>query len=266
MPNNTPDNVYIWHHLTAPEVAALADRAVVILPIASTEQHGPQMPTGTDTILNDLMQRGLQELPPKTGEFLILPTLALGCSEHHIPFGGTYTLPPILYAQVLVAAVRSLIKQGHKRIFLLNSHGGNVPSYMAAMAELALECTEQGVLLGAASYWSLCDERWRAEVPDLKLPRVGHACEIEASLCLVARPDLELRAAPQGVLYPPALLEGWSGSLAFHGMTAEGHLGFPDEASLEKGEALFRIAKEVLSEFFANFAEKPLPRDLRRAE
>lgn len=257
-------NIHIWHHLTAPEVAALAGRAVVILPIASTEQHGPQMPTGTDTILNDLMQRGLQELPPKQGEFLILPTLALGCSEHHVPFGGTFTLPPILYAQVLATAVRSLIKQGHNRIFLLNSHGGNIPSYMTALSELASECTEQGVLLGAASYWTLCDARWKAEVPDLMMPRVGHACEIEASLCLVARPDLELRAAPEAAPYPQNLLEGWSGAVGFHGMTAEGHLGYPAEASREKGEALFRIAKEVLSEFFAKFSQKELPRDLRK--
>jgi len=255
-------NFHFWHHLTAPEIAALAGKSVAIIPIASTEQHGPHMPVGTDTILNDLMQRGLAENPPEKGTFIVLPTLALGCSEHHVPFNGTYTLPPILYTQVLVAAARSLIKQGHNRIFFLNSHGGNIPSMNTALAELAPECTEKQVLVGGASYWALCGARWREEVP-MKMPFMGHACEIEASLCMVARPDLKLRPLPEGAPYPGYLREGWGMAATFAAMTYQGHLGYPQEASVEKGEALFKIAVEVLRKFFADFSELPLTADLR---
>lgn len=260
---DTPQRVHFWHHLTAPEIATLAERAVTILPLGSTEQHGPHMVSGTDTLLNDFLQRGLYENPPEKGEFLVLPTLALGSSEHHVPFGGTLTIPPILYAQVLAALLRSLIKQGHSRIFLLNSHGGNQPSMQTVLAELAQECTEQGVLLGGASYWTLCDRYWKEEIPNLKLARVGHACEIEASLLMAGRPDLPLRSRPEGVPYPEYLLEGWGSAVDFSGMTPEGYIGYPQEASVEKGEALFRIAVRVLGEFFSRYSELPKPANLR---
>src|SRR5690606_1796860 len=96
-PRLSSGNFHYWQHLTAAEIQALAGEAVVILPIASTEQHGPHMVTGTDTLLNELMQKGVAADPPVTGTYLLLPTLTVGSSEHHIPFGGTLTLPPTLY-------------------------------------------------------------------------------------------------------------------------------------------------------------------------
>jgi creatinine amidohydrolase len=229
--------VQFWHHLTAAEIQALAGSAVTILPIGATEQHGPHMVTGTDTLLNNLVQKGLSEMPPTRGEFLVLPTLPVGASDHHIPFGGTLTLPPVLYTEVLVAMLRGLIKQGHRRIFVLNSHGGNIAPMNAAIAELAEECTQKGVLLGGASYWTLSNARWAAEIPSLKMPRVGHACEIEASLLMIAG--------------------------TYDTLSAPGFVGFPAEASVEKGEALFRIAAECVAETLADFAERPLTADLR---
>ncbi len=261
-PSSQP-RVQFWHHLNAPEIRRIAGEVVTILPIGSTEQHGPHLSTGTDTILNDLLQRGLAQTPPPRGRFLILPTLAVGSSEHHVAFGGTLTIPPILYTQVLVALVRTLIAQGHKRIFLLNSHGGNQPSMTTALAELADECTRQEVLVAGASYWSLCTEEWKAEVPDLKLPRVGHACEIETSLFKVARPDIPIGPAPEGVAFLPGQRAGCSYAVSFAGMTAPGHIGYPTEASQAKGEALLNTAVRVLGEFFAEFSELPLTRDLR---
>ncbi len=261
--SNEP-RVFHWHQLTAPEVSGLAHDSVVVLPTGSTEQHGPHMVTGTDTILNDLLQRGLFETPPPEGKFLFLPTLILGSSEHHVPFGGTLTLPPILYTQVLVAMVRSLIKQGHRRIFLLNSHGGNQSPISTALAELAEECTEKEVLLGGASYWSFCRKAWEEELPDLTLGgSVGHACEIEASLLMVARPDLPLRSLPEGVPYPAFLKEGWSLAGNFPSMTKEGHIGYPEAATAERGERLFRVAVREVGAFLARFATRPLTHDLR---
>lgn len=266
MPHSTllPDgNFHYWHHLTAAEIQALAPEAVTILPIASTEQHGPHMVTGTDTLLNELMQRGVAANPPEQGTYLLLPTLAVGTSEHHVPFGGTLTLPPVLYTQVLVAMVRTLIKQGHRRILLLNSHGGNIAAMGTALAELAQEATEKRVLLGGCSYWALCTERWRAEIPDLKMPYVGHACEIEASLLMVARPDLPLRSRPEGNPFPDHLLKGPSITSTYDAIVANGFLGYPAEASIEKGEKLFQIGVECLREAFQTFALRPLTHDLR---
>jgi creatinine amidohydrolase len=258
--------VQFWHQLTALEIRTIAQEAVTILPLASTEQHGPHMVTGTDTLLNDLLQKGLAEFPPARGRFLILPTLPLGTSEHHVPFGGTLTIPPILYTQVLVAMLRSLIRQGHNRIFLLNSHGGNQASLTTALGELAQEATEEGVLLGGASYWAFSGSAWKNEIPELKLKQVGHACEIEASLLMIARPDLPLRSHPAGHPFPAFLNEGWSLAGDYSTLSPDGFVGYPQEASIDKGERLFQIAIRTLGDFFSRYAELPLPRDLRPGE
>jgi creatinine amidohydrolase len=255
--------IHFWNHLTAAEIQSLAATAVTILPTASTEQHGPHMVTGTDTFLNDLLQEGLAKNPPARGEFLLLPTLPLGTSEHHVPFGGTLTIPPILYTQVLVAILRSLIRQGHKRIFILNSHGGNIPPITTALAELALECTEGEVLLGAASYWNFCEQEWRNAIPDLKLSSLGHACEIEASLLMLAQPKDHLRSQPPGEPYPTFVKEGWLIAASYPALSASGFIGYPGEASLEKGKTLLQIAVARLREFLAAYFERELTRDLR---
>jgi creatinine amidohydrolase len=257
-------SILFWHELTASEIQAWAPDAVTILPTASTEQHGPHMVTGTDTILNDLLQEGLVATPPPRGRFLILPTLTLGTSEHHVPLGGTLSIPPILYTQVLVAMVRGLFKQGHKRIFILNSHGGNAAPINTALAELAQEATEQHILLGGAGYWSFCEAAWSESVPHLKLARLGHACEIEASLLMVARPDLPLRSKPDGYPYPFFIDQGWSLSVTYPGISPEGFVGYPSEASVVKGRALLGTAIHLLGEFLADYSELPLTHDLRR--
>jgi len=264
-PSAAEQRVQFWHELTAAEIRALAGTAVTILPTASTEQHGPHMVTGTDTILNDLLQKSLRETPPPRGKYLILPTFALGTSEHHVPFGGTLTIPPVLYTQVLVSMLRSLIKQGHKRLFVLNSHGGNIASINTALAELAQECTEKKVLLGGGSYWVFSEPFWKKEVPGLKMPRVGHACEIEASLLMVARPDLPLRSKPEGHPFPVAQGEGWAVAAAFDALSPDGFIGYPAEASVEKGRQLLATEVRVMGEFFARFSEMPLTADLRRS-
>jgi creatinine amidohydrolase len=256
--------VRFWRHLTAPEIRAAAPRTVAILPTAATEQHGPQLATGTDALLNELLQRELAASPPARGEFLILPTLAAGASDHHTPFGGTLSVPPVLYTELLVALLRGLVAQGHTRIFVLNSHGGNEGPLTTALAEIALECTRRGVLVGGASYWAICGPHWRREMPELKLPEVGHACEIEASLLMLARPDLVAGSPPAGC--PPVSLgNGWGAAAAFQALTAEGHIGYPAEASREKGRRLCEIAVRELRRFLADYSDRPLPRDLRSA-
>lgn len=263
------ETVQFWHRLSAPQINALAAEGVTILPIGSTEQHGPHLVTGTDTMLNDLLQRELVARPPQQGRFLLLPTLPLGTSEHHVPFGGTFTIPPLLYTQVLVESLRSLIRQGHKRIFVLNSHGGNQSPLSTALAELGQEATQAQVLLAGASYWAFCTERWQREMPELKLPRVGHACEVETSMMMAGYPELGLcidatdPGLQAGNAFPQFLLEGWGIAGNYPSLSANGFIGYPAEASAAKGEKLLRIAAEQLAEFLARFATYPLTRDLR---
>jgi creatinine amidohydrolase len=127
----TPPASPLWHeekirnylpHMTWPEVRELLTRTdMVILPVASLEEHGHQGPIGTD-FLNGLERAKL--IAQKT-DVLVAPILFPGNSPYHMAFPGTITLPAETIQLVFFQAAQSLMKHGFKRFLILNSHGGN---------------------------------------------------------------------------------------------------------------------------------------------
>ena len=127
----TPPVSPLWHeekirnylpHMTWPEVRELLTRTdMVILPVASLEEHGHQGPIGTD-FLNGLERAKL--IAQKT-DVLVAPILFPGNSPYHMAFPGTITLPAETIQLVFCQAAQSLLKHGFKRFLILNSHGGN---------------------------------------------------------------------------------------------------------------------------------------------
>ena len=121
----------LWHedkvknylpHMTWPEVRDLLTRTdMVIMPVASLEEHGHQGPLGTD-FLNGLERAKL--VAQKT-DVLVAPILFPGNSPYHMAFPGTITLPAETIQLVYFQAAQSLIRHGFKRFLILNSHGGN---------------------------------------------------------------------------------------------------------------------------------------------
>ena len=94
---------------------------MVIIPLGSTEQHGPHMPLGTDTYEAEGMSKLISQ---KTG-VLVAPALYVGYSYYHSGFPGTLSLKPETLEQVLFETAQMLIKYGFKRIMFFNYHGGN---------------------------------------------------------------------------------------------------------------------------------------------
>jgi creatinine amidohydrolase len=121
----------LWHeqkvknylpHMTSPEVRDLLTRTdMVILPVASLEQHGLHGPIGTD-FLSGLERAKL--IAQKT-DVLVAPILFPGNSPYHMAFPGTITLPAETIQLVFFQAAQSLLAHGFKRFLILNSHGGN---------------------------------------------------------------------------------------------------------------------------------------------
>jgi creatinine amidohydrolase len=121
----------LWHeektknylpHMTWPEVQDLLTRTdIVVIPVASLEQHSLHMPIGTD-YLNGVERAKL--IAQKT-DVLVAPILLPGNSPYHMEFAGTITLSSQTIQQVYFEAAQSLLKHGFKRFALLNSHGGN---------------------------------------------------------------------------------------------------------------------------------------------
>ncbi len=109
-------------HMTRPEVEDLLTRTdMVIIPVASLEQHGTHLPIGTD-YLNGVERA--KRVAQRT-DVLVAPVLLPGQSPYHMEFAGTITLPSSLVQEVYIEATTSLIRHGFKRFLILNAHGGN---------------------------------------------------------------------------------------------------------------------------------------------
>jgi creatinine amidohydrolase len=104
----------------------------ILLPVGSTEQHGPNGLIGTDAICAELVARGVGEA---TGA-MVAPPQNIGMAQHPMAFRGTMTLRPQTLLAVLVDLLNSLAQHGFERCLVINGHGGNMATVMAAFSEL----------------------------------------------------------------------------------------------------------------------------------
>ncbi len=135
-------------HMTVPEVRDLLTRTdMVIIPVASLEQHGRHLPIGTD-YLNGVERAKL--IAGRT-DVLVAPILLPGQSPYHMGFEGTITLPAELIQEVYVESVKSLLSHGFKRFLILNAHGGNRAITTFIVDRINQETAGIAVDLGAAA-------------------------------------------------------------------------------------------------------------------
>jgi len=104
----------------------------IILPIGSTEQHGPRGILGTD----GLVAEGIAVEVARRGGVLCAPVLMYGMAEHHLAFPGTLSLSPTTYQSVLKDLLKSFIHHGLNRVMIINGHGGNIGPVNCTLSEV----------------------------------------------------------------------------------------------------------------------------------
>ena len=250
-----------WARLKASELRALAERdAVVVIPVAAMEQHGPHLPVMVDSLLcAEVALRAARRVVERR-PIVVAPAVWSGLSEHHIPFGGTFTLDFPTFFALLRCLCRSLVQQGFRRIFLLNGHGGNRFALRVVVDELAAEL---GAAMATATYWEPAAGRM---APILEQQAgVQHACEAETSMVMALRPELveTARLAEAKFAEPPhvATQRGAHVWRSFAERTPTGVIGDPTAASAAKGERLLDAAAETIAELLLDdscWAMRPL--------
>ncbi|WPF87652.1 creatininase family protein [Cyanobacterium aponinum AL20118] len=120
------------HLLTWQEVEKyLTHSNGIIIPIGSTEQHGPTGLIGTDAICAEKIAQGVGE---NTGA-IVAPTINVGMALHHTAFPGTISLRPTTLILYIQDYLTSLFKAGFKKFFFINGHGGNIATVKASFSQ-----------------------------------------------------------------------------------------------------------------------------------
>jgi creatinine amidohydrolase len=173
-----------WEDLTWPELhELLAGRPheVALLPVGATEQHGPHLPTGTDTII----ATGLcNAVSARTGA-PVLPSVAVGCSYGHgTDMAGTMSFTPERLADVVRDVVEWVLHSGIRRVLAVNGHFGNQASLSVAGDHL--RHGRPDIQFGVLNWWTLTPTVTQETLAD---GYDVHANRAETSLMMALAPE-----------------------------------------------------------------------------
>jgi creatinine amidohydrolase len=239
-----------WSEMTREEISQAIGNAVMVLPTAATEQHGPHLPTGHDTFTVTEVARRAAERASAQVPVIVLPAVPFGSSTHHVPFGGTLTLQSETYFSVIRQLVISVLDAGGSKILILNGHGGNHEINQIVARDVVLEWQSMGlaVTIAAGSYWEIACASLVAMpgMANVRLP--GHAGQFETSTMLAQEPGrVRTPIAPR--MEDPAHDFGVAGvrlETGFAWQEYDGFTDFPHLASAELGrQALDAIERDV---------------------
>ena len=251
MSNTQNTDEVFWNRMTAETLRKkAADQALVILPVASTEQHGPHLGTGVDTFLCTEVCRRTAVQVAQARPVVVAPTVWMGLAEHHVELGGTFTLSLKTWHAVLHDLCDAMRRAGFEKIVIVNGHGGNIAGLSALTTDLTRDL---GLSIASASYWTLASQS--GAVAEILEDQEGliHACEAETSMMMVAHPDLVDESRLEEAVGPnigmtevlsPAIMR-WR---SFAELTPSGVLGDARRSTPEKGERLFDAMVGSLAE------------------
>jgi len=225
----------VSHLLESRSWDEVPERPLVLIPLGSTEQHGPHLPFSTDTFIAEQVAIAVAEKlsSEDLGPVIVAPSLAYGASGEHQAFPGTVSIGQEALAVVLIEMIRSIGTWG-RRIVLVNGHGGNVATVQQVIDQMRFE--RHDVM------WTSCA---------LETPNDAHAGHDETSVVLHLLPEsVRLSSIAVGNTQP---LDKILPDLVVQGvrpLSQSGVLGDPTTANAAFGEKQFalmvaRIVREI---------------------
>lgn len=259
-----------WADRASPEFATLdRERAVAVLPLGATEQHGPHLPLCVDTAIAEAVLARACAALPETAPVLVLPTQAVGYSPEHAGFAGTLTLPYDTVLATWIAIGRCVLDGGVRKLLLFNAHGGQAGLVNVAARELRT----LGMAVWGCNWWDLpLGDAGAAFSADEH--RFGvHAGQIETALMLALDPSqvradrlrdfssaARDRAGRHPVLGRPGVAKlGWH----MQDYNPEGATGNAAAADAAQGHALLAQAGMQLAALLGELSALPLAELLR---
>jgi len=211
---------------------------IAILPVGSTEQHGPANPLGTDHLVAKAIA---EEVAKRTG-VICLPMVPFGVSSHHRQFWGTIYISPRTFKEYVKEVCLALKYYGVDKIVIVNGHGGN----LATLSEMARELREKGVFVSVFQWWPAAsklepdlfkpEERRHAGAEETSVNIALHSHLVNMENAVDEKPK-EHVARAEGVVLPLDTVDE----------TNSGVFGVQTTASVEKGKKVFAsVVRELV--------------------
>jgi creatinine amidohydrolase len=240
-----------------PEVEDYLQRCKgVIVPLGSTEQHGPTGAIGTDALTAEAVAL---EVGRRSG-VLVTPAQAFGMAEHHLGFAGTMSLQPSTLLAVMHDLVLSLARHGFERIYVINGHGGNIATTKAAFAQAYGTAVSRGLPNAATLRCKLANWFMAPEAMGLARDLYGekeghHATPSEIAITLALEPSLQHKQRPLPEAAPAGPIHGPDD---FRRRYPDGRMGSdPSLATAEHGSRFLDVAATALTADLQRFLEEP---------
>ena len=250
---------FLLAKMTWPEVEdILKETDIALVPIGSTEQHGPALPVDNDAYSATELTLKLAEKIWSKKKVIVTPSITFGYSPHHMDFKGTITISESTLANIIIDVCKSLAHHGFKKIILVNGHGGNETALSNALHEM------RGVVdakIFAVDWWSMAIDK----IKEVATPPFYHACDMETSLAWHLeqrvlddkRVDEPGRSIVPGFIEPNMLASPPRASTSYvmKDVTDSGVVGYSTKATKEKGKQVADVVLDRLEQFILKIAE-----------
>ena len=235
--------------------ADAVETSLAVLPVGSTEQHGPHAVLGTDAFTaGAVADLGVERAPV---ECVLGPTIPVGVAAEHRQFPGTLWVSEDTFRAYVRETCESLVAHGWDRIVVVNGHGGNV----SALRELCGTISRSGEgYAGSVTWFDAVDP---ADIAGRDI-RMGHGGPVETSVLehlseAYVRPEEFDRAAAGAADQWGEWHSGVNLAYDSDEFTDSGVVGDPRAGSAELGETLLDQAGDALADLVATVAERELP-------